>query len=37
MREMGKELGLSDAFEVELGSRALPASGQWEPLVSDAA
>jgi hypothetical protein len=33
MREMGKELGLEDPFERELGSRPLPANGRWEPIV----
>jgi alkanesulfonate monooxygenase SsuD/methylene tetrahydromethanopterin reductase-like flavin-dependent oxidoreductase (luciferase family) len=33
MREMAKELGLTDPWEVELGSRPLPASGQYEPFV----
>jgi hypothetical protein len=37
MREMGKELGLEDAFERELGSRPLPADGKWEPLVKSPA
>ncbi len=33
MRDMGKELGLEDAFERELGSRPLPANGKWELLA----
>jgi hypothetical protein len=37
MREMGKELGLEDAFERELGSRPLPADGKWVPLVKSPA
>ena len=37
MHEMAKDLDLVDAFQVELGARPLPASGQWAPLVPDVA
>jgi len=33
LREIGKELDLTDPFQVEPGSRPLPANGQWNPLV----
>jgi len=37
LKEFGKELHLTDAFEHELGSRSLPADGKWQPLVKPAA
>ena len=33
IHDMGKELGLLDPFETELGARPLGANGSWEPLV----
>jgi hypothetical protein len=33
IQEMGKELGLNDPFDTELGKRPLPANGKWVPLV----
>jgi alkanesulfonate monooxygenase SsuD/methylene tetrahydromethanopterin reductase-like flavin-dependent oxidoreductase (luciferase family) len=33
MREMGKELGLDDAFQRELGARPLAADGKWQSLA----
>ncbi len=37
MREMSKELGLTDPWEVELGSRPLAADGKYRSLVPEAA
>ncbi len=34
LREIGKELGLTDPFEVKPGSRALPPWGKPEPVPS---
>jgi alkanesulfonate monooxygenase SsuD/methylene tetrahydromethanopterin reductase-like flavin-dependent oxidoreductase (luciferase family) len=36
MREMGKELALTDPFERKVGTRPLPASGQPEPVAQAA-
>jgi alkanesulfonate monooxygenase SsuD/methylene tetrahydromethanopterin reductase-like flavin-dependent oxidoreductase (luciferase family) len=33
IHDMGKELGLQDPFEAELGARPLGTNGSWEPLV----
>lgn len=33
LREFGKEFDLTDPFQREPGTRPLPASGKWEPLV----
>jgi len=36
LREIAKELGLTGPFEVKPGTRALPASGKWEPVGNEA-
>ena len=33
LREIGKELDLTDPFERRPGTRPLPTNGKWEPLV----